>query len=46
MFVDMPLDNRTVYRLAAVAATSGFFRLLETVTRTKRSNVSPRATVL
>jgi hypothetical protein len=33
MFVDMPLDNRTVYRFAAPAATSGCFRLLETVMR-------------
>jgi hypothetical protein len=30
MFAEMPLDNRTVVKFAAVAAIAGFFRLLET----------------
>jgi hypothetical protein len=46
MFADMPLDNRTVDKFAAVAATSGFFRPLETSLRTKRLNVSSRLIVL
>jgi hypothetical protein len=29
MFAEMPLDNRTVNRFAAPAATSGFFRPLD-----------------
>jgi hypothetical protein len=28
MFVEMPLDNRTVVKFAAVAAIAGFFQLL------------------
>jgi hypothetical protein len=32
MFVEMPLDNRTVDKFAAVAATFGFLRPFETVT--------------
>ena len=27
MFAEMPLDNRTVVKFAAVAAIAGFFRL-------------------
>jgi hypothetical protein len=46
MFAEMPLDNRTVYRFAALAATSGFFRPPETSPRTKRSNVSSQLIVL
>jgi hypothetical protein len=30
MFAEMPLDNRTVDKFAALAATSGFFKPLET----------------
>ncbi|HEV3499666.1 MAG TPA: hypothetical protein VGZ92_05040 [Bradyrhizobium sp.] len=30
MFADMPLDNRTVDKFAALAATSGFFKPFET----------------
>jgi hypothetical protein len=29
MFAEMPLDNRTVNRFAALAATSGFVRPLD-----------------
>jgi hypothetical protein len=46
MFAEMPLDNRTVDKFAAVAASFGFLRPLETSARTKRLNVSPRLTVL
>jgi hypothetical protein len=46
MFAEMPLDNRTVNISAAVAATSGFSRPLETVPLMKRLNVSPRLIVL
>jgi hypothetical protein len=46
MFADMPLDNRTVDKFAALAATFGFFRPLETSLQTKRSNVSSRLIVL
>jgi hypothetical protein len=46
MFAEMPLDNRTVNRFAAPAATSGFFRPLETSPLTKRLNVSSRLIVL
>jgi hypothetical protein len=31
MFAEMPLDNCTVDKFAALAATSGFFRPLETL---------------
>jgi hypothetical protein len=40
MFARMPLDNRTVNKFAALAATSGFIRPLATSPRTKRLNVS------
>jgi hypothetical protein len=33
MFADMPLDNRTVVRFAAVAAIAGLLRPLETSPR-------------
>jgi hypothetical protein len=46
MFADMPLDNRTVGKFAALAATFGFFRPLETSPQTKRPNVSSRLIVL
>jgi hypothetical protein len=46
MFADMPLDNRTVDKFAALAATSGFFRPFETSPRAKRLNVSSRRIVL
>jgi hypothetical protein len=46
MFADMPLDNRTVDKFAALAATSGFFRPFETSPQAKRLNVSSRLIVL
>jgi hypothetical protein len=46
MFAEMPLDNRTVDKFAAVAASFGFLRPLETSTLAKRLNVSLRLTVL
>jgi hypothetical protein len=46
MFAEMPLDNRTVDKFAAVAASFGFLRPLETSLRAKRLNVSSRPTVL
>jgi hypothetical protein len=46
MFAEMPLDNRTVYKFATLAAIAGFLRLLETSPRARRLNVSSRLTVL
>jgi hypothetical protein len=46
MFADMPLDNRTVDKFAAVAATSGSLRPFETSPLTRRLNVSSRLIVL
>jgi len=46
MFAEMPLDNRTVDKFAALAASFGFLRPLETSPRTKRLNISPRLIVL
>jgi hypothetical protein len=49
MFAEMPLDNRTVYKYAALAAIPGFCRLsqpLETSPHETRLNVSSRLTVL
>jgi hypothetical protein len=46
MFAEMPLDNRTVNRFAAPAATSSFFWPLETSPLTKRSNISSWLIVL
>jgi hypothetical protein len=46
MFAEMPLDNRTVDKFAAVAASFGFLRPLETSLPAKRLNVSSRLTVL
>jgi hypothetical protein len=49
MFAEMPLDNHTVYKFAALAAISGFSRLcrpLETSPRETRLNVSSRLAVL
>jgi hypothetical protein len=46
MFAEMPLDNRKVDKFAALAATSGFFRPLETSPQMKRLNVSSRLIVL
>jgi hypothetical protein len=40
MFAEMPLDNRTVDKFAALAATSGFPGRFETSPPTKRINVS------
>jgi hypothetical protein len=36
MFAEMPLDNRTVVKFAAVAAIAGFFRLPGTSPRLKQ----------
>ena len=38
MFAEMPLDNRTVNKFAALAAIAGFLRPLATSPRTKRLN--------
>jgi hypothetical protein len=46
MFVEMPLDNRTVDKFAAEAAISGFFRPLETSPSAARLNVSSELIVL
>jgi hypothetical protein len=46
LFADMPLDNRTVNEFAALAASIGFLRPLETSSRAKRSYISPRLIVL
>jgi hypothetical protein len=50
MFADMPLDNRTVDQVAAHAAYTGVQPMLErrkkATASTKRSNISPRLTVL
>jgi hypothetical protein len=46
MFVEMPLDNRTVDKFAAEAAISGFFRPLETSPSAARLNVSSGLIVL
>ncbi|WP_291687125.1 hypothetical protein [Bradyrhizobium sp.] len=42
----MPLDNRTVVKFAALAATSGFSGRFETSKPTRRLNVSLRLIVL
>jgi hypothetical protein len=42
----MPLDNRAVDKFAAVAASFGFLRPLETSPQTKRSNISSWLIVL
>jgi hypothetical protein len=46
MFAEMPLDNRTVDKFAALAACSGFLRPLEASPRAKRLIVSSRLMVL
>jgi hypothetical protein len=46
MFADMPLDNRTVERFAALAAIPWLPRPFETSPMTKRLNVSPWLIVL
>jgi hypothetical protein len=46
MFADMSLDNRTVEKFAALAATSGSLWPFETSPLTRRPNVSPRLIVL
>jgi hypothetical protein len=46
MFVEMPLDNRTVNISAALAASFGFLRPLETSTRLRRLKISSRLIVL
>jgi hypothetical protein len=46
MFAEMPLDNRTVVKFAAVAAIAGFLRLPHMPPRSKRLKVSPWLAVL
>jgi hypothetical protein len=46
MFADMPLDNRTVEKFAALAASSGSLRPFKNSPLTRRLNVSPRLIVL
>jgi len=46
MFAEMPLDNRTVDKFAALAACCGFLRPFETSPRVKRLIVSARLMVL
>jgi hypothetical protein len=46
MFAEMPLDNRTVDQLAALAAIAGCLRPFHALPQAKRSNVSPRLAVL
>jgi hypothetical protein len=46
MFAEMPLDNRTVVKFAAVAAIAGFFRLPHMSPRPKRFKVSSWLAVL
>jgi hypothetical protein len=46
MFAEMPLDNRTVDKFAALAASFGLLRPLVTSTPAKRPNISSRLTVL
>jgi hypothetical protein len=46
MFAEMPLDNCTVVKFAAVAAIAGFFRLPQTSPKSKRLKVSPWLAVL
>jgi hypothetical protein len=46
MFAEMPLDNYTVVKFAAVTAIAGFFRLSQTSPRSKRLKVSPWLAVL
>jgi hypothetical protein len=46
MFADMPLDNRTVEKLAALAASAGSLRPFKTSPPTRRLKVSPRLIVL
>jgi len=46
MFAEMPLDNRTVDKFAALAACFGFLRPLEALPLKKRPFVSSRLMVL
>jgi hypothetical protein len=46
MFVEMPLDNRTVNNFAALAAAFGSLRPPETSPQTKRFNISSWLIVL
>jgi len=46
MFAEMPLDNRTVDKFAALAACCGFLRPFETSSRARRPIISPRLMVL
>jgi hypothetical protein len=46
MFAEMPLDNRTVDKFAALAACLGFLWPLATSPRAIRLIVSPRVMVL
>jgi hypothetical protein len=46
MFAEMPLDNRTVDKFAALAACFGFLRPPGTSPQTKRLIISQRLMVL
>jgi hypothetical protein len=46
MFAEMPLDNHTVNKFAAVAASLGLPRPLATSPETKRLNISSGLIVL
>jgi hypothetical protein len=46
MFAEMPLDNCTVDKFAALAANLGLLRPFETSPPTKRPNISSRLIVL
>jgi hypothetical protein len=46
MFAEMPLDNRTVAKFAALTACLGFLKPPETAPRPKRAIISSRARVL
>jgi hypothetical protein len=46
MFAEMPLDNRTVVKFAAVAAIAGSFRLPHMPPESKRFKVSSWLAIL
>jgi hypothetical protein len=46
LFAEMPLDNRTVDKSAALAASFGFLRPHQTSPRAIRLNISSRLIVL
>jgi hypothetical protein len=46
MFAEMPLDNRTVAKFAALTACLGFLKPSETAPRRKRPIISSRVLIL